>query len=122
MKKVIFSIAIIAITAPLALVGCTDRSADKGGSPPKANAGDSKIQASLAKLSSEDRKLAEAQKWCAIEQENRLGDMGTPVKVMVKDQPVFLCCKSCQKRALADPDKTLAAVEELKAKAAADAK
>jgi len=42
--------------------------------------------------------------------------MGVPVKVMVKDQPVFLCCKGCQKEALADPDKTLARVKELRAK------
>ena len=44
--------------------------------------------------------------------------VGTPVKVMVKDQPVFLCCKSCRKKALADPDKTLAKVKQLKEKAA----
>ena len=55
-----------------------------------------------------------------IEDENRLGTMGTPYKVMVKDQPVFLCCKGCQKRALADPDRTLARVAELKAKSASD--
>jgi hypothetical protein len=73
-----------------------------------------KIQAALAKLSPEDRKLAEAQKWCAVETENRLGEMGTPIKVMVNDQPVFLCCKGCQKTALEDPDRTLAKVEELK--------
>ena len=78
---------------------------------------DAKIAAALAKLGPEDRKLAEAQRWCAVEEENRLGTMGTPYKVMVKDQPVFLCCKGCQKRALADPDKTLAHVAELKAKA-----
>jgi hypothetical protein len=78
---------------------------------------DAKIAAALAKLSPEDRKLAEAQRWCAVEDENRLGTMGTPYKVMVKDQPVFLCCKGCQKRALADPEKTLAHVAELKTKA-----
>ena len=41
--------------------------------------------------------------------------MGTPVKVTVKGQPVFLCCDGCKKKALGDPDKTLAAVEKLKA-------
>jgi hypothetical protein len=40
---------------------------------------------------------------------------------MVKDQPVFLCCKGCRRKALADPDKTLAKVAELKAKVKADA-
>jgi hypothetical protein len=54
----------------------------------------------------------------AIQNEERLGGMGVPVKVLVKDQPVFLCCKSCRKEALADPDKTLAKVKGLKAKPA----
>jgi hypothetical protein len=81
---------------------------------------ESVIKANLAKLSPEDRKLAEEQKWCAIENDSLLGAMGTPVKVMIKDQPVFLCCKSCVKSAKKDPDKTLEKVKELKAKAAAE--
>jgi hypothetical protein len=79
---------------------------------------EAKIKENLAKLSDDDRKLAEAQKWCAIETDDLLGSMGVPVKVIVKEQPVFLCCKSCTKQAQADPDKTLATVKELKAKAA----
>jgi len=75
-----------------------------------------KIAANLAKLSPEDRKLTESQKFCAIQEDNRLGAMGVPVKVMVKDQPVFLCCKGCKEAALENPDKTLAKVRELKAK------
>ena len=71
------------------------------------------IQASLAKLSSDDRKLAEAQKFCAIMTTNRLGVMGTPLKVMIKGQPVFLCCRGCQSKALAKPDATLATVAAL---------
>jgi len=43
-----------------------------------------------------------------------------PLEVTVKDQPVFLCCKGCQKKALADPDKTLVAVAELKTRAKAE--
>lgn len=78
---------------------------------------DPEVKANLAKLSEEDRRLADAQKFCVVEQENRLGAMGVPVKLMVKDQPVFLCCKSCQKKAAADPDKTLAALDDLKKKA-----
>jgi hypothetical protein len=77
---------------------------------------DAKVKANLAKLSAEDRQLAEAQKLCPISDEP-LGSMGTPVKVPVKDQPVLLCCKSCQTDALAQPDKTLAKVNELKKKA-----
>jgi hypothetical protein len=76
------------------------------------------IKANLAKLSPEDRKLAEAQRFCAVQGEERLGSMGTPVKLMIKDKPVFLCCGSCKKRALAEADETLARAEELKAKSA----
>ena len=52
-------------------------------------------------------------------EENRLGLMGPPVKVLLKGQPVFLCCKSCEEEALTNPDQTLAKVEKLKAKAKA---
>jgi hypothetical protein len=118
------------LTAGLSLVaaGCKDSSAPK----PQAPAPDTKaaaepagqpedeaaIRANLEKLSPEDRKLVEAQRFCVIQDEERLGEMGTPVKVMVKGQPVFLCCKSCRKKALADPDKTLAKAKQLKEKAA----
>jgi hypothetical protein len=74
---------------------------------------ESSIQANLAKLSSEDRKLAEAQKFCAILNKNRLGSMGVPVKITIKDQPVFLCCGGCVAKAKANPEKTLATVAEL---------
>ena len=74
------------------------------------------IDANLAKLSAEDRKLAEAQKYCA-EEDNPLGAMGVPVKIILKGQPVFLCCKGCVEKAQENPDKTLAKVKELKEKA-----
>ena len=77
---------------------------------------DADIKANLAKLSPEDRKLAEEQKFCVVESDTRLGAVGVPLKIMVKDQPVFLCCKNCVKEAQADADKTLAKVKELKAK------
>jgi hypothetical protein len=72
------------------------------------------IQANLAKLSPEDRKLAQAQKFCAIQTKNRLGSMGAPVKLTIKGQPVFLCCNMCVAKAQANPDKTLASIAELK--------
>ena len=77
------------------------------------------VKAALAKLSPEDRRLAEAQVFCAVLEKNYLGSMGTPVKVMVKGRPVFLCCDGCEKKALANPDQTLAKVEKLKAGAKA---
>ena len=78
-----------------------------------------KVQAVLAKLSPEDRRLAQAQGYCPIQEVNRLGSMGTPFKVMVKGQPVFLCCSSCVNKALANAQATLDKVAELKTRAKA---
>jgi hypothetical protein len=83
------------------------------------NASDADIKAARAKLSPEDLKLVEAQEWCAVMPDDRLGCMDAPIKLMIKDQVVFICCKGCEKKALADEDKTLAKVEELKKKKAA---
>jgi Cu(I)/Ag(I) efflux system membrane fusion protein len=86
--------------------------------PPSLSPSDEKdVQDNLAKLSDDDRKLAEAQKWCPVQTDSRLGAMGVPVKIMIKDQPVFLCCKLCKKDAQADAERTLRKVQELKARA-----
>jgi hypothetical protein len=86
-----------------------------------ARAADLTRQGNLGKLSKEDRALAEAQGYCAVNDDDLLGSMGVPQKVVLKDKdgkerPVFLCCAGCKKSALADPVATLAKVEELKAK------
>ncbi|HEX7380031.1 MAG TPA: hypothetical protein VF278_23120 [Pirellulales bacterium] len=73
-----------------------------------------KIAASLAKLPAEDRQLAEAQRFCAVAGKNRLGSMGTPVKLVINGQPVFLCCGACTDKANAHPRETLAKAAELK--------
>jgi uncharacterized protein (TIGR03000 family) len=74
------------------------------------------VAENLAKLDPEDRKAAEAQRFCTVQEGIRLGSMGVPVKVTLKGQPVFLCCAGCEERAKADPDKTLDTVKKLKAK------
>jgi Cu(I)/Ag(I) efflux system membrane fusion protein len=63
-----------------------------------------------------DNKLIAAQKACPITG-NALGSMGTPVKVMLKNQPVLLCCDGCEDRAKQNADRTLAKVKDLKDKA-----
>ncbi len=72
-------------------------------------------KANIAKLSDEDRPLAEAQGYCVVTSEP-LGSMGPPLKLVVNEQPVFVCCKGCEKKAQSNPDKTLAKVAELKTK------
>ena len=81
-----------------------------------ADADEAEIKANLAKLSPEDRALAEKQKYCVIESENRLGSMGVPIKVTVKGEPVFICCKGCKGDVEKDPDGTLKKVKELREK------
>lgn len=91
----------------------------RAGTPVVAAAADSKetaIQAALSKLSLEDRRLAEAQKYCPIRPKVRLGSMDAPHKTLVRGQPVFLCCDACEDRAQATPDVTLKAVEKLRSK------
>jgi hypothetical protein len=114
-------ISTLALSSTLVLIGCTGGPSERpqAGATGKAatNQGDAaKIEQNLAKLSSEDRKLAEAQRFCVIHSDMRLGEMGEPVKIMIKDQPVFLCCKGCQKKAFANEGEALAKAEELKAK------
>lgn len=109
-----------ALLAASLLPGCSRAPSGKPSAAQKATETDSEeagIADSLANLPPEDRQLAQEQKFCAVEHENRLGAMGTPVKVMLNDQPVFLCCKGCRKKALADPDRTLAAAKDLRVKA-----
>jgi Cu(I)/Ag(I) efflux system membrane fusion protein len=75
---------------------------------------DAKIHASLGKLSPEDRKLAEAQRFCPVLSGSRLGGMGVPVKLTIEGQPVFVCCSGCTKKATSNPEETLKTVSRLK--------
>ncbi len=77
------------------------------------------VQTNLSKLSEEDRPLALAQGYCAVSRE-RLGSMGAPLKLVLNDQPVFVCCKGCEKKAKSKPEKAIANAEELKAKVKAE--
>ena len=116
MKKP-FAVLVFALaTCCLFSAGCSEhRSTSSQADHESKGDNEAKIEAALQKLSPEDRKLAQEQKYCAVQTKSRLGSMDKPIKVVIKDQPVFLCCKSCQKEATADADKTLATVAKLKA-------
>jgi hypothetical protein len=119
-----YVLLLLPATFSLFLAGCTggsgqpengDRANRRGADQPKVSPEEqARIATALARLEPEDRALAEAQQYCAVESENRLGLMGTPVKVLVNDEPVFVCCKSCKPTALAEPEKTLAKAKQLK--------
>ena len=77
--------------------------------------GDADVAAAMAKLSPEDRKEAVAQKFCAVMGDNLLGSMGTPLKLDLNGQPVFVCCSGCKSKALKNPEQTLVTVAKMKA-------
>ena len=116
-----YLLAAFPLTAAL-VVGCqgstdpTHKADSKIESKPvESNAVDPDVKASLDKLSPEDRKLADEQKTCPITGEP-LGSMGVPPKLTIKDQTVFVCCAICKKKAESEPEKTLKAVADAKAK------
>lgn len=71
------------------------------------------IKESLAMLAPADRALAESQRFCPVLETNRLGSMGSPVKLMIEGQPVFVCCEGCEKAAMKDPKATVAKAKSL---------
>ena len=80
----------------------------------QTNDGDAEIAEAMAALSPDDRKAAEAQRFCAVSTGSPLGSMGTPVKLEIKGEPVFLCCAGCKSAALKNPDEILAAMAKRK--------
>jgi len=106
---------VIAFLTAATLAGCGSKDPSRAGSA--VNETPDELAVERAKLSAADRALVEAQEWCAVNTDGRLGSMGVPLKIDIKGQPVFLCCKGCKRKAESDPDGTLAKVEELKAKA-----
>ena len=106
-----------------ALTGCTGSSDTGPVAPSKAAAPASdEVRAVRAKLAPDERALVEAQEWCVVQTDERLGSMGAPIRLDIKGQPVFVCCKSCQRKAELDPDATLAKAAEVKTKAKAEKK
>ncbi|MEO8269885.1 MAG: hypothetical protein ABI557_09195 [Aureliella sp.] len=66
-------------------------------------------QITVATATAADADAIARQKVCPVMDEP-LGSMGDPIKVMIGDKPVFLCCKGCIKKIKADPAKYLAVV------------
>ena len=118
MRQLLCVLSVLAV-----ITGCQKTARPKSAVEPanaKVDATDD-VAAERDKLSPEDRALVEAQEWCAVSTDERLGSMGPPLKLDIKGQAVFVCCKGCKRKAEADPDKTLAKLAELKSKKAAGA-
>lgn len=69
------------------------------------------VKANLAKLSEEDRGLAQKQQVCLVGDEP-LGAMGVPEKVDVDGTPIFICCAGCKQEILTNKEKYLALLAE----------
>ncbi|MBY0588826.1 efflux RND transporter periplasmic adaptor subunit [bacterium] len=65
------------------------------------------IEEALNSLSADDQVLARRQRFCVVRDKGLLGSMGSPVKIDVEGQSMFLCCDYCRKAALKDPTATL---------------
>ncbi|HEV3342009.1 MAG TPA: heavy metal-binding domain-containing protein, partial [Pirellulales bacterium] len=70
------------------------------------------IRAALDKLPPQERVAAERQKVCPVTG-MALGSMGTPVKVELNGQTVWLCCAGCEVEASEQPGKTLEKVSRV---------
>ena len=74
----------------VAVMGCGSSRSASSDEPSDTHAAhsddgaDAEVMAALAELPEEDRLAAEAQKYCAVMMESRLGSMGAPFKVMVE--------------------------------------
>jgi len=93
-----------------------------GHDPKAVQQAEKKITDAFSKLSAEDQKLATSQRFCPIMTYDRLGAMGTPLKVMIEGKPVFLCCKECTKDAMNGGAATVKMAEKLRAATAQLAK
>jgi hypothetical protein len=123
----IWTLNLTALSCFLVLTGCEKK--QEAAQPEKKPVAEVKkeseeetsLKEAMSKMPEEDQRAALAQKFCAVQNDSRLGSMGQPIKVMIEDQPVFLCCKHCEKSALAQPKETLESVAKLKKANAAQA-
>ncbi len=58
------------------------------------------VAEALSELSTADRKLAEAQRFCVMMEYSRLGAMGAPIRVMIDGKPVLCAVKAVLKKPL----------------------
>lgn len=64
--------------------------------------GEGEVRPGVFKVTAVDRPFVESQKLCPVMDEP-LGDMGSPYRVEVEDQAVYICCPGCAKKLQANP-------------------
>jgi hypothetical protein len=105
-----FWFASLLVIAGVVCAGCnqatTDNAATSESEVAPLSETSPEISEALLALSEEDRALAQKQKTCPVSNED-LGSMGTPPKLEVNGQTVFICCDGCRDKLLASPDEYL---------------
>jgi membrane fusion protein, copper/silver efflux system len=101
------------VVTPESATQPTPGAIDKPETVPNSANEEKEIATELAKLSPNDRQLAESQRVCPVTG-SRLGSMGPPFKLMIAGESVLLCCDGCKDEALKDPKATLDKVAKLK--------
>jgi hypothetical protein len=114
MSKILFHrvryVALIA--AAMWLTGCGGTSAQTQGekakpadqkSPIAAKDAKDKPQVTVVPVSKDDEAAMKEQAVCPVSGD-KLGSMGEPVKVMIGDKALFLCCSGCLSKVQDDPE------------------
>lgn len=111
--------ALLTVAVVLFPAGCSEKpkvadapTAKKDGLADGENARSAEYLQNVHKVSAVDREAALRQQVCAVAGKP-LGSMGVPVKVVLKERSIFLCCKGCESKVKSDPDKVLRRVDEL---------
>lgn len=111
MKSFLFTLlALTTLLLVAPLTGCSNTSApnEMGGAETEEA---KEIAENLAKLSPEDRALAEKQQICPVG-ESALGSMGVPIKVSLEERDVFICCAGCESVLRENSEEYLAKIPE----------
>lgn len=111
MTRTLILAAVCGATLLAVTTGCSSTGGWRGRPKPVASAMPSQVTpGELAPAVSPPALRYGGQVKCPVTGE-ALGSMGEPVAVTVRGRTVYVCCRGCAKRALADPTTTIAAVE-----------
>lgn len=111
--KFAWMFSVLVVPGLICLTSCQGNPAASQNKPVAAVDPEEAIRTSLAKLGTENRLLAERQRYCPVMPEIRLGEMGTPFKVVLKGVPFMVCCQNCVEQAQENPDITLSRLKSL---------
>jgi hypothetical protein len=103
----LYAMLSLTFVACLALTGCKEEPAEVPAEP-KAETAATMVEE--PKLTPEEQALAAAQKVCPVTGEP-LDSMGGPIKVVLGDRTLFVCCEGCIDELKANAEKFLAKID-----------